>query len=278
MADINIQMYSFADGTMEDSRENLRRVAQMGYAGVELFGPNFQIPAEEMKALLQELGLKPVSLHTNADSVLEMIPYAETLGLKYMGIGMHPMFTDADVHAFAATLNKLGKACADHGMTLTYHNHTQEFAPCEGKRILDVLLEETDPTCVAMELDAGWCAAAGFSPEEFVQQYSGRVQLIHIKESDSVLGALPPMDWSKLPKDEKGFPLFSDELRAEMDAQKRINCPAGKGLVDWGKLKKVADAHGCKHYIVEREFTPAPYANRLAVLQADIRFYHSVMP
>lgn len=277
MAEINLQMYSFADGTMEDSRENLRMAAQMGYAGVELFGPNFQIPAEEMKELLKNLNLRAVSLHTDTDSAVNMIPYAKVLGLAFIGIGMQTLLCDADVHAFAAALNSIGRTCAENGIALTYHNHTQEFAPCEGKRIIDVLLAETEPELVSMELDAGWCAAAGFSPEKFVREYPGRVKLIHIKESSCVIGPQPPMDWAKVPRDEKGIPVFTQAQKDDMQRQKKINCPAGAGLVDWAELKRIADANGCRHYIVEREFTPAPYASRLEVLTADIRYYSSVL-
>ena len=49
--------------------------------------------------------------------------------------------------------------------------------------MIDVLMKETNPDYVSFELDAGWCAAAGFDPIELVQTYSGRVKLIHVKES-----------------------------------------------------------------------------------------------
>lgn len=277
MTKINLQMYSFTDGTMEDSRENLRTAAKLGFDGVELFGPNLEIPAEELKAILKENNLEAVSLHAGTDSIEKLIPYAKEVGMKFMGIGMQPLFTDDEVHEFTRKLNAIGEKCHESGIMLTYHNHTQEFAPCGDKRIIDVILQETDPAYVSMELDAGWCAAAGFDPIEFVQQYSGRVQLIHIKESDRVIGVQPPRDWSKLPKDDNGFPIISDELRASMAAQKAINCPAGQGLVNWAELKKVADRNGCCHYIVEREYTPAPFSSRLEVLEADLEFYHSVM-
>lgn len=277
MTNINLQMYSFTDGTMDDSRENLRTAAKMGFHGVELFGPNLEIPAAELKAILKENNLEPISLHAGTDFIEKLIPYAQEVGMKFMGIGMQPLFNEEEVHAFAKTLNRIGEKCHECGIMLTYHNHTQEFAACGDKRIIDVILQETDPEFVSLELDAGWCAAAGYDPIAFVQQYSGRVQLIHIKESDKVLGALPPHDWSKLPKDENGFPILSDELRASMAAQKAINCPAGQGLVDWAALKKVADQNGCRHYIVEREYTPAPFGSRLEVLEADLKFYHSVM-
>lgn len=331
MGKVNLQMYSFMDGTMNDSRENFRRAAEMGYDGVELFGPDFEIPAEELKALLEELKLEPVSLHAPKTEMVEgLIPFANALGMQFIGIGMEVLKDEESVHSFAKTLNRIGKACAEKGLMLTYHNHTQEFADCgrigsvpgaagaaeeqqaAGKpcgdvqpenrhaageacvsvqpenrhaaetaldssrrtdRVIDVLMRETEPEYVSFELDAGWCAAAGFDPIVFVEQYSGRVKLIHIKESSRVVGPQPPMDFSTLPKDENGAPIFSDELKKTMEELDRINCRAGEGLVDWKALKEAADQNGCQAYIVEREYSVS--GNRLNDLKADLEYYRT---
>ncbi len=292
MGKVNLQMYSFMDGTMNDSRENFRRAAEMGYDGAELFGPDFEIPAEELKALLEELNLEPVSLHApKTEMVEELIPFANTLGMKFIGIGMEVLKNEESVHRFAKTLNRIGKACAEKGLMLTYHNHTQEFADCgrigsapggtetarDGargtNRVIDVLMRETDPEYVSFELDAGWCAAAGFDPIAFVEQYSGRVKLIHIKESSRVVGPQPPMDFGSLPRDENGAPIFSDELKKTMEELDRINCRAGEGLVDWKALKEAADQNGCQAYIVEREYSVS--GNRLNDLKADLEYYRT---
>ncbi len=331
MGKVNLQMYSFMDGTMNDSRENFRRAAEMGYDGVELFGPDFEIPAEELKALLEELKLEPVSLHAPKTEMVEgLIPFANALGMQFIGIGMEVLKDEESVHSFAKTLNRIGKACAEKGLMLTYHNHTQEFADCgrigsvpgaagaaeeqqaAGKpcgdvqpenrhaageacvsvqpenrhaaetaldssrrtnRVIDVLMRETDPEYVSFELDAGWCAAAGFDPIAFVEQYSGRVKLIHIKESSRVVGPQPPMDFSTLPRDENGAPIFSDELKKTMEELDRINCRAGEGLVDWKALKEAADQNGCQAYIVEREYSVS--GNRLNDLKADLEYYRT---
>ena len=331
MGKVNLQMYSFMDGTMNDSRENFRRAAEMGYDGVELFGPDFEIPAEELKALLEELKLEPVSLHAPKTEMVEgLIPFANALGMQFIGIGMEVLKDEESVHSFAKTLNRIGKACAEKGLMLTYHNHTQEFADCgrigsvpgaagaaeeqqaAGKpcgdvqpenrhaageacvsvqpenrhaaetaldssrrtdRVIDVLMRETDPEYVSFELDAGWCAAAGFDPIVFVEQYSGRVKLIHIKESSRVVGPQPPMDFSTLPRDENGAPIFSDELKKTMEELDRINCRAGEGLVDWKALKEAADQNGCQAYIVEREYSVS--GNRLNDLKADLEYYRT---
>ena len=346
MGKVNLQMYSFMDGTMNDSRENFRRAAEMGYDGVELFGPDFEIPAEELKTLLEELKLEPVSLHAPKTEMVEgLIPFANALGMQFIGIGMEVLKDEESVHSFAKTLNRIGKACAEKGLMLTYHNHTQEFADCgrigsvpgaagaaeeqqaAGKpcgdvqpenrhaageacvsvqpenrhaageacvsvqpenrhaaetaldssrrtdRVIDVLMRETEPEYVSFELDAGWCAAAGFDPIAFVEQYSGRVKLIHIKESSQVVGPQPPMDFGSLPRDENGAPIFSDELKKTMEELDRINCRAGEGLVDWKALKEAADQNGCQAYIVEREYSVS--GNRLNDLKADLEYYRT---
>ena len=274
MGQINIQMYSFLDGKHNDSRENLRLASEMGFDGVELFAPDFQIPAEEMKALTAGLGLKVVSMHVpTKEQIVDFLPYAKTVGCNKLGLSMETMMTDADVNRWAKELNALGSACMEQGCWMIYHNHTQEFGPCEGKRVIDVLMEETDPSCVGFELDAGWCAAAGYNPIEFVRQYSGRVKLVHVKESSEVIGPLPPVDISKA-EFVDGRPVFSKEIQEMLDHARKINCKACEGLVNWAEMKAAADVEGCEAYIVEREYSQG---DRIEELKNDIRRYREVL-
>lgn len=274
MGKINLQMYSFSDGKHEDSRANLRTAAEIGYDGVELFGPAFEIPAEEMKALTEELGLKVVSMHVPEKSkIVEFLPYANTVGCKYVGLSIEVMLTDADVHRWARELNELGRACKEKGCMMIYHNHTQEFGPCGDERVIDVLMKETDPELVGFELDAGWCAAAGFDPVEFVGQYAGRVKLVHVKESSEVIGTLPPIDMKGMEWVD-GKPVLPDNIKEMLDHAREINCHACEGLVDWAKMKKAADAAGCEGYIVEREYSEG---DRIEELRNDIRRYREVL-
>ena len=274
MGKINIQMYSFMDGSHDDFRENLRLAAEMGYDGVELFGPEFEIPVEELKELLDRLGLKVISMHVpKKEQIVSFLPFANAVGSRFVGLSMEPMLTDADVHRWARELNELGAACAEKGCMMIYHNHTQEFAPCEGQRVIDVLMQETNPENVGFELDAGWCAAAGFDPVEFVNTYPGRVKLVHVKESSEVIGPLPPVDISKVEWVD-GKPVFSKEVQEMLDHAHKINCHACEGLVDWAKLKEAADAAGCQGYIVEREYSEG---DRVEELRNDIRRYREVL-
>lgn len=97
------------------------------------------------------------------------------------------------------------------------HNDSKEnleAAACQDKRIIDVLIEETNPDYVSFELDAGWCAAAGYDPIEFLYTYKERIILVHIKESSKVIGPQPPMDFGAIPKDEQGRILWSVNIPA----------------------------------------------------------------
>ena len=274
MGKINIQMYSFMDGKHDDSRENLRLAAQMGYDGVEMFGPDFQIPAEEMKQLTQELGLQIVSMHVpDKNQIVPMLPYANTVGCHFVGLSSELLRDEADAHRWAKELNEYGKACKEAGCMMIYHNHTQEFLSCGDKRIIDILLDETDPELVGFELDAGWCAAAGFDPVEHVQRYSGRIKLVHVKESSEVIGVQPPIDFDKVEWVD-GKPVFTPEIQAMLAHAREINCPACEGLVDWKKRKEAADANGCQAYIVEREYS---VGDRVEMLTEDLRRYREVI-
>lgn len=276
MIKLNLQMYSFGSYNPDETKEQLEAAAKMGYSGVELFGPNLAHSAEELKSWLDEYGLVPLSFHVNTDQIESMIPYAKTLGLKFMGIGMEYLPDEASVYAYAKTLNELGAKVRAEGMTLTYHNHTQEFKQYGDKNILEILLANTDPENLSLELDAGWCAGAGADPFAFVEKYGERIKLIHIKESKKALGVLPQNDPSKIRvMDADGNMVFSEEFKKAMEHSQSINCPAGEGLVDWKALKELADSKGCQAYTVERERSYA--GTRIDCLTEDFKYYSSIL-
>lgn len=248
MDKLYLQMYSFGDHEPSHTLENIEKAAKMGYCGAELYAANFETPAEDLKACLDKNHMTVISYHAPEDKIIEMIPYAKALGQRFVGIAWHEFPDLAEVDAFAAKLDEIGAVCRSHGLILTYHNHTQEFASFENMTIMEHLLAKTAPENLSIELDAGWCAAAGFSPIDFVKKHCGRVKLIHIKESSAVIGTEKPSE-----------------------AAANINCPAGGGLVDWKALKAAADACGCEAYIVEREHTYE--GTREDCLQADFDYY-----
>lgn len=80
-----MQLFTLRDETAADFRGTLRKVAELGYEGVEFAGYG-DIPAEEMKALLDELGLKGfsshVSLHAMREDLQNKLITSKPLGLN----------------------------------------------------------------------------------------------------------------------------------------------------------------------------------------------------
>ena len=83
-----------------------------------------------------------------------------------------------------AQLNANGKIAQKFGMKMLVHNHTGEFEPLTDspRTTFDVLVEETDPALVTMQLDLGWTYIAGVDPLELFKAHPGRFELWHIKD------------------------------------------------------------------------------------------------
>ena len=84
----------------------------------------------------------------------------------------------------AATLNANGRIAQKFGMKMLVHNHTGEFEKLADspRTTYEVLLEETDPALVTMQIDIGWVYVAGLDPVELFKKYPGRFELWHIKD------------------------------------------------------------------------------------------------
>ena len=133
---------------------------------------------------------------------------------------------------FAEHLNVAGKATKAAGMQMAYHHHAFEFGELEGKRIIDVLLENTDPKLMQLEMDVFWVSIAGEDPVKMLNKWKGRVALIHLKDKDA---AAPKM--------------FGESVPASSFKE------VGYGTIDFKAILKTAQKTGVKHYFVEQDQT-----------------------
>jgi sugar phosphate isomerase/epimerase len=187
---VGLQLYAVRAETARDFKQTLQRVAEMGYQGVE-FASYGQLSSKKMAALLTDLGLRALGSHVGL-VLLERdldreIDYCLEIGSPYIAIPtLTPQWRSTDVSGYrelASYLNKIGQHCQQRGVSLVYHNHDFDFVQQEdGSYLLDVLLAETDPAHLQLELDAGWAAYCGVDIVAYLQQYAGRVPLIHLKD------------------------------------------------------------------------------------------------
>jgi sugar phosphate isomerase/epimerase len=179
-------------GTMSNAaEETLAALADCGYQNIEPSGGvgNFYgKTATELAPLVDNAGLEVpslgVSLGNLQNNLAGVIADAKVTGAKYVrisGSGSWDLERYAEV---AGILNEVGAQLKAEGITVAYHNHGFEFETRneDGVRGYDVLVRETDPNLVAMELDVYWAASVGADPVSLFQQYPGRFSLLHLKD------------------------------------------------------------------------------------------------
>jgi len=252
---LGVQLYTVRSVLPDKPAETLRAIERLGYREVEATRAGI----DRIWPHLRATALKPVSIHlepqlfTSRQSELAAaIADVHARGFRYAVCPAVPREDRGGTAAFqriAAALNKGGELARAAGMTLAYHNHAFEFAPAGGGRtLLDVLLAETDPGLVQLEMDIMWVTVAGVNPADLLARYKGRVPLMHIK--DLHRGVQPRFD--------EGIPR---EAFAE----------AGRGVVDIPGVLRAAGPAGVKHFFVEQDQTPGDPLSSLRVSAEYLR-------
>jgi sugar phosphate isomerase/epimerase len=115
------------------------------------------------------------------DTVVEEM---HTIGAQHLVIPWLPpdLRSSAGYDHLIETLNTRAPEARDAGLRLGYHNHDFEFIAVDGILPFDRIADSTDPSLVSLEVDAGWVKYAGQDPVAVIEQYAGRVPLIHAKE------------------------------------------------------------------------------------------------
>jgi sugar phosphate isomerase/epimerase len=84
-------------------------------------------------------------------------------------------------------LNIIGEQVTASGLGFAYHNHGFEFEDHNGETGFDIILRETDPNLVKLEMDMYWVMhSSKLTPKELVSNQPGRYVMWHIKDMDKV--------------------------------------------------------------------------------------------
>ena len=185
---LSVQLWSIKDDVAKDFEGTLKKLADMGFQGVEFAG-NFGPYAEDPKGLkkfLNKLGLKASGAHVGFDKFSDenfdkTVAFYKAIDCHYLIIPMdHRAFTAEGAKAVAADLEKVQAKLKPHGMHTGYHNHKGEMLGKEGKTPWDVIGTGTS-TDVILQQDVGWTEVAGKDPIDFIKAYPGRTITTHYK-------------------------------------------------------------------------------------------------
>lgn len=238
-APLGVQLWSFRARAQENPLDMLEMVRDMGFTHVETAGLYDMAPDSFAKAI-SDAGLSVTSMHVSTDELNKemerVIQNAKSLGAQYVGTAWYPHegdFTEATARQAIGDFNRWGRALKDAGLQFFYHNHGYEPHPYGDGTLLDLIIDETDPSLVAFEMDVLWTWLPNVDPIALIQRHPNRFKLMHIKDMKPGIerGSLS----GGLPEDQKAV--------------------IGQGQVDWPALLKTAQEDGLEHFYLEDEST-----------------------
>jgi sugar phosphate isomerase/epimerase len=215
---LGIQLYTLRDKVASlGFAAVFEELARYGYEQVEFAGytqGTGDISLRELRTLLREHGLRGIGSHVGYysddpaaytfDTKLgQVLDDAAALGLPHVGTASSPDRYGRTVDGWkraAEDFNRYGAAAKQRGLRFYQHNHQMEFGFAEDRpevRLYDVLLAETDPELVFLEMDIYWAYAgqyrfsvrpdgtpAPFEPLDYVLAQPQRYPLFHVKDGE----------------------------------------------------------------------------------------------
>ncbi len=184
---IGYQLYSARDhcGTAKGLENTIRKIAAIGYDGVEFAGYS-GLAATDVKKLLDECAIEAVNAHVPLDrwqdALDEEIAYAKEAGIPMITVPwLSPENrTAASYKHLAENLPGWVARVRASGLRAGYHNHDFEYERVNGKPALEILLESSPD--LLYELDVFWAYYADFSPAGEMEKWKGRLGPVHIKD------------------------------------------------------------------------------------------------
>jgi sugar phosphate isomerase/epimerase len=245
---MGLQLFTIRRPLAADVDGTLKRVAALGYEEVESYGFDpatvgyYGMPAKAFATRLSDLGMVCVSGHydlnkfaTASDADLHgyvdrCIEGAKALGQSYITWPLidEPSKPIEQFKKLVARLNPVGERITKAGLQFAWHNHGYEFVPQDGQVPYDIILKETDPALVKLQVDLYWLAHdSKDSPHEWFTRAPGRYEMWHVKDMHKVT-----RDYTEL----------------------------GNGTIDYTRIWPDTKLAGMKHFFVEQggNFTHDP--------------------
>lgn len=233
---VGLQLYSLREQFKKEVASTLDQVRAFGITNVELAG-TYSVAPEKFKEQLDARHIKAVSGHFSyeqcRDDIEGVAREAKLFGLEYAGCAWIPHqdpFDEKTCREAAAVFNRAGEALAKHGIKFFYHTHGYEFLPYRDGTLFDLLMAETNPEYVRIEMDVFWIVNPGQDPVKLLEKYGKRFELMHVKDMKRGTPG--------------GFTGHADVTS---------NVALGEGIIDWPRVFRAAQKAGVKWYFIEDE-------------------------
>jgi sugar phosphate isomerase/epimerase len=204
---MGLQLFTVRSDMAKDPIATLKAAKAMGYQDFEIYGFDHEkgtfygYGASEFKKILDDLHITTSSGHYGFSPFLnkpdddlkrfvdQCIKGAHALGMKYITwpwIAPEQRTLD-NFKLMSKKLNVIGEQVKSAGLGFAYHNHDFEFNLYDGRTGYDIILSETDPSLVKLQMDLYWVMhSSKLTPKEWVKKQPGRFVMWHIKDMDKV--------------------------------------------------------------------------------------------
>jgi len=245
---LGLQLYTVRADLAKDYEGTLKQVKAAGVRKVQANLTMSGKTSQQQRKLYDEMGLIWESIHAGGDALRTTpqatIDEAKAAGIKNITCSF-PLYPADRATIMAGTtvddwkrnidaFNKVGDLCKKAGLSFAYHNHNLEFRKIGEVLPYDLLLKDTDPALVSMEMDIGWVIAGGADPVAYLTKYPKRFSSVHIKDLKN-----------------QGIPNTN---------MKMVSAIIGQGIVDWSKvLPAVKKSSVTSAYLeIEEPYDPSP--------------------
>ena len=187
--DLGLQFYSLRNQFEKDVPGTLKMISDWGIRNIE-GGESYGMEQEEFLTLVEEQGLKVVSVGAGYDVLMEdpqkIVNLAKAYNAKYAMCPWIPHdgdnFTFEDTRKAVELFNKTGAQLAKEGIELVYHPHGYEFRPHEEGNLMDYMLNNAEH--FAFEMDVFWFQHGGADPMAYLNEYPDQFKLMHLKDME----------------------------------------------------------------------------------------------
>ena len=237
---MGLQLFTVRGPMARDVVGTVKKISSIGYEDCETYGYDsaagtyYGLEASEFRKLLADHQMITTSGHYDftkffdkpADALMkftdECIKGASVLGQRYITWPwLDPVFRSLEnFKLLTGKLNAIGERVKKAGLGFAYHNHDFEFTDYNGENGYDIIMRETDPSLVKLQIDLYWVMhSSKQSPAQLFRQQPGRFVMWHIKDMDKV-----SRDYSEL----------------------------GNGSIDYTVILPQASRSGLEYYYIEQ--------------------------
>ena len=188
---LGAQLYTLRDyiKTYEDCEQTFKYLNDIGINVIQISGIG-PIPAEKVAYLAEKYNMDVCVTHTSFDRMQSdldtVMKEHKMLGCDTLGIGSMPdKYRDSveGIAEFIKITSEIGKKMHENGLQFAYHNHSFEFAKLpNGRRIFDMLIEDTKPEEFGFIADTYWFQYGGVNPCDYIEKIEGRMKVCHFKD------------------------------------------------------------------------------------------------